>query len=83
MMSGASVVPAFGVRRRPFLADGRIEARVSPHWNVPKSGDREAAILEGTKRVIWELQRVMRAEPDEWLWLHRRWRERDGAVFPQ
>jgi KDO2-lipid IV(A) lauroyltransferase len=83
MMSGAQVVPAFGVRHRPFLADGRIEARVSPSWSVPKSGDREAAILEGTKRVIWELEKVMRAEPDEWLWLHRRWRERDGAVFPK
>ena len=83
MMSGASVVPAFGVRRRPFLADGRIEARVSPSWTVPKSKDRDEAILEGTKRVISELETVMRAEPDEWLWLHRRWRERDGAVFPK
>ena len=83
MMSGASVVPAFGVRRRPFLADGRIEARVSRSWTVPKTGNREEAVLEGTKRVISELETIMRAEPDQWLWLHRRWRERDGAVIPR
>ena len=82
MLSGAAVIPAFGVRRRPFLADGRIEARVSRSWTIPKSADREEAIIEGTKRVISELETVMRAEPDEWLWLHRRWRERDGAIFP-
>ncbi len=83
MMSGASVVPAFGVRRRPFLADGRIEARVSRSWTIPKTDNREEAVLEGTKRVIGELETVMRAEPDQWLWLHRRWRERDGAKFPK
>lgn len=83
MLSGARVVPAFGVRRKPFLADGRIEARVLPGWNVPKSADREGAILEGTKRVVSELESIMRQEPDEWLWLHRRWREKDGAVLPR
>ncbi len=82
MLSGARVIPAFGVRRRPFLADGRIEARVSPSWNVPKSANREEAILEGTKHVVADLEKVMRDEPDQWLWLHRRWREKDGAVFP-
>lgn len=83
LLSGAHVLPAFGVRRRPFLADGRIEARVSPSWTVPKSENREEAILEGTKRMVGELEKIMRAEPDQWLWLHRRWRERDGAVFPK
>jgi len=83
MLSGARVVPAFGVRRRPFLADGRIEARVSPSWSVPKCSDREAAVLEGTRRVLWELENVMRRESDQWLWLHRRWRPSDGAVWPK
>lgn len=83
MLSGARVVPAFGVRRKPFLADGRIEARVSPSWSVPKSSNREEAVLEGTKRVVSELENIMRQEPDEWLWLHRRWREKDGAVLPR
>ena len=83
LLSGARVVPAFGVRRYPFLADGRIVAQVSPGWNVEKSSDKNAAILQGTRRTIEELERVIAANPDQWLWMHRRWREKDGAVLPR
>ncbi len=83
MLSGARVVPAFGVRKMPFLADGRIVATVSQGWNVPKSGDRNAAVMQGTRQTVAELEHIIRAHPDQWLWLHRRWREADGAVFPR
>ena len=81
MLSGARVVPAFGVRKTPFLADGRIVAMVSQGWNVEKTGDRNAAVTQGTRRTIGELEKIIRAHPDQWLWMHRRWREADGAVF--
>lgn len=83
LISGARVVPAFGVRRRPFLRDGRIQAQVFPGWNLENAGDKDAGILEGTRRVVWELERVVRQNPEQWLWLHRRWREADGARLPQ
>ncbi len=83
MLSGARVVPAFGVRRTPFLADGRIVATVSEGWNVAKTGDKSAAVLEGTRRTVGELEKIISAHPDQWLWLHRRWREADGAVLPR
>ncbi len=82
LLSGARVVPAFGVRRRPFLSDGRIVARIFPGWNVESAGDKEAAVLAGTRRVVGELESIIRAHPDQWLWLHRRWREADGAKLP-
>ena len=78
-MSGALIVPAFGVRRTPWLRDGRIEAHVFPGFEVRKGRDREAAILEGTKRMKWEYERIIRRHPDQWLWIHRRWRREDGA----
>lgn len=84
LMSGAMVVPGFGVRRTPFLADGRIVAQVSPGWNVEKgAGSKADAIVEGTKRMAAEHERIIRAYPEQWLWLHRRWREKDGVVFPK
>ena len=83
MLSGARVVPAFGVRRTPFLADGRIVATVGPGWNVEKTGDKNAAIALGTRQTVAELEYIIRAHPDQWLWLHRRWREKDGAVLPR
>ena len=83
LLSGARVVPAFGVRQTPFLADGRIVAKVSAGWNVEKSSDKNTAILEGTKRTVSELERIIAAHPDQWLWMHRRWREKDGAILPR
>lgn len=83
MLSGAPVVPAYGVRQRPFLANGRIEAQIHPGWKVEKTGDKEAQVLDGTRRVIAELEKAIARYPDQWLWLHRRWREKDGAVLPQ
>ena len=81
IISGARVVPAFGVRRKPFLADGRIVARVFPGWNLENPGKnaelREQTILEGTRRVGEELEKIITAHPDQWLWLHRRWRKDD------
>lgn len=82
MLSGAAVVPAFGVRRTPWLRDGRIIAKLAPAWHVPKVDrtERDAAVLEGTKRMIHELETIIRAHPDQWLWVHRRWRAAEIAA---
>lgn len=76
MLSGAAVAPSFGVRRTPWLRDGRIVAKVAPVWHVEKTARelREAALVEGTRRTVQELETVIRAHPDQWLWVHRRWR---------
>jgi KDO2-lipid IV(A) lauroyltransferase len=82
-LSGAPVVPAFGVRRTPWLADGRIVARVSSGIALGKvagetsTRSRDEAILEGTRRVISEIEKIVRRHPDQWLWMHRRWRRSD------
>ncbi len=91
LLSGATIVPAFGIRREPWLADGRIVACVFPGFHLEKSSleksrskadDRETAVIEGTRRVVHELETIIRAHPDQWLWMHRRWRKADGVVFP-
>jgi KDO2-lipid IV(A) lauroyltransferase len=84
ILARAPVVPAFGVRRMPWLADGRIVARVSPgmdlHSNARGAREvRERAVGEGTRLVIAQLEHIIRDVPDQWLWMHRRWRREDGA----
>jgi lauroyl/myristoyl acyltransferase len=74
--------------RTPWLADGRIEIRVSPGFTVELPNARElrgaereqaraAKVLEGTQRSIAVLEQTVRDSPDQWLWVHRRWRDED------
>jgi KDO2-lipid IV(A) lauroyltransferase len=81
ILSGATVAPAFGVRREPWLSDGRIMARVFPAFQIEKDEDRHSAAERGTRRVLDELEKVITAHPDQWLWMHRRWRVEDGVAF--
>ena len=82
LMSGATIVPSFGFRRAPWLSDGRINGTMMPPIPLddlralPRS-EREAAVIEGTKRVIGVLEDAIRSHPDQWLWMHRRWRKQD------
>lgn len=78
MMSGAPIIPGFGVRRRPWLSDGRIVAHVgTPYYVENERKHREEIVRAGTLRMIGELENVIRHHPDQWLWLHRRWRAED------
>jgi KDO2-lipid IV(A) lauroyltransferase len=79
LMSGAPILPAFGVRRTPWLADGRIVATVGPQFEVKTASTRarDEVVLEGTRRVVAELENIIRLHRDQWLWMHRRWREED------
>jgi KDO2-lipid IV(A) lauroyltransferase len=48
---------------------------------LDRSGSREEAILENTRRWTRLLEEEIRARPDQWVWFHRRWRRRpeDGS----
>ena len=41
-----------------------------------KTGDREQDILETTRLYTAEIERIIRQYPDQWLWIHKRWKTR-------
>lgn len=41
---------------------------------VQHSADRDADSLALTAQATLEIEREIRARPDEWVWMHRRWR---------
>lgn len=65
--SGAAVVPGFALWSE---AEQRYILRFYPE--VPMSGDA----TEDTQRVHAQLESVIREYPDQWLWIHRRWKTR-------
>jgi Kdo2-lipid IVA lauroyltransferase/acyltransferase len=42
-------------------------------WESP-SDDRDGNILHNTQRYTKILERLIREHPEQWLWMHRRWR---------
>jgi KDO2-lipid IV(A) lauroyltransferase len=78
-MSGAPIVPIWGVRQDPWLSNGRIAAKILPSYTVPNPAreEREEAVLEGTRSVMASLEDIVRRHPDQWSWMLRRWREDD------
>ncbi len=65
----APVIPAFIIRR----ADGGHQIRVLPLIEPPP--DREpATVLRYTQRYTTIIENEIRAQPAEWLWIHRRWK---------
>ncbi len=87
LMSGALIVPAYGVRRAPWLADGRIDIQIFPGFEVAREDTslrgaardmaRHKQIVQGTEQGIIALENIVRRNPDQWLWGHKRWREED------
>lgn len=63
------VIPAHCQRIGP----ARLRFIPEPPLALPDTGDRAADIATLTRAVNATLERWIRARPESWLWLHRRW----------
>lgn len=71
---GAAVVPVFSER----LEDGSHMVRFHPALAMP--GEASAAgIEEATARMTAAIEEHIRRRPDQWVWMHKRWRRRPPA----
>ncbi len=70
LRSAVPIVPVFIHRER----DGRHRIVIEPAIAAPPSGPPEAAIFELTAECVRRTEATIRRWPEQWLWLHRRWR---------
>jgi Kdo2-lipid IVA lauroyltransferase/acyltransferase len=79
LRTDAAVVPGFlswdGLRRKYRL-------RFEPVIELSRSGNEETDVLENTARFTRVIEAHVRAHPDQWLWVHKRWKTRPTGEEP-
>ena len=66
----AAVVPIFNIRR----PDGRYRVIMAPPVSMIRTSDIRSDITVNTTRFNRIIEEYIRMAPDNWLWVHRRWR---------
>ncbi len=69
----AAVVPGY------ILWDaelGKYRLRLEPAVELVRSGDLESDVRENTARFTKVIENVVRANPEQWVWVHKRWKTR-------
>jgi KDO2-lipid IV(A) lauroyltransferase len=79
LRTGASVVPGFLVWDESL---GKHRLRLDPPVNLTDTGNLENDVLENTKLFNKILEDYIRKYPDQWLWIHRRWKTRPPGQPP-
>lgn len=70
--TGVPIVPIFARRE----AGGRHRVIIWPPLAPPTTNDREKATVELTARCTATIEEAIRQAPEQWLWMHGRWRTR-------
>lgn len=67
--TGAAVLPAFISR-----TDKGHHIQIFPEISLSEQNDKEKAVREDTQAFSRYIEQYIRLHPDEWLWIHKRWK---------
>ena len=79
LRTDAAVVPAFTIWD---AALGKYRLRFDPALELIRTGELEADIAANTQRFTNVIEDYVRQYPDQWLWVHRRWKTRPDGQPP-
>jgi KDO2-lipid IV(A) lauroyltransferase len=77
--SGAAVVPGYAYWDENLK---RYRLRFEPPVELVRSGDMERDILENTRRFQKVIEEIIRKHPEQWAWIHARWKNRPKGEPP-
>lgn len=76
LKTDAAVIPGFTIWD-PELKKYRL--RFDPPIKLVRSKDREADVVSNTQLFTKAIEDYIRRYPDQWLWVHRRWKTRPAG----
>src|SRR5690349_13060415 len=79
MRTDAAVVPGFTIWDEPL---GKYRLRFDPALELVRTGDLEADIVSNTQKFTKVIEDYVRKYPEQWLWVHRRWKTRPQGEKP-
>lgn len=77
LRTGAAIIPGFALRTGPGF---RYRTWFEPALEVREDADHDAEVLRITTELNRRLEAAIRQAPEQWLWLHRRWKTRPPAA---
>jgi KDO2-lipid IV(A) lauroyltransferase len=79
LRTDAAVVPGFTIWD-PAL--GKYRLRFDPAVNLIRTGNVEEDVVANTARFTKVIEDYVRRYPEQWLWVHRRWKTRPEGEPP-
>jgi len=79
LKTGAAVIPGFMVWE---AGEQKYVLRFGPRIEIQPCGDPDEDAVRLTAACAAEMERWVRRYPEQWLWIHRRWKTRPAGEAP-
>ncbi len=79
LRTDAAVVPAFTIWDP---AIGKYRVHFEPALSLIRTKDNEADVVANTAKFTKIIEEFVRKTPDQWLWVHKRWKTRPEGQPP-
>ncbi len=74
------VLPVFCIRENP---GNQLVLVVKPPLELVKTRDRQSDIEINTQRMIHAVEEIVRKYPEQWFWVHKRWKRHHPELYPE
>lgn len=73
------VLPMFCTR----AGDGQLTIFVEPPLVIQRTQDLRSDLIQNTQMMTGVVETAVRKFPDQWLWLHKRWKKHYPLLYPE